>query len=70
MLAKRMWAWVFLGAVLFGCRAGAQENRLKYRWVYMSHNLLVDTNVVGVMYTTWQNRYDDLEAFAKAAWGH
>jgi hypothetical protein len=25
--------------------------------------------VVGVMYTTWQNRYDDLEAFAKAAWG-
>jgi len=25
--------------------------------------------VVGVMYTTWQNKYDDLEAFAKAAWG-
>ncbi|CAN5712001.1 hypothetical protein BH11ARM2_BH11ARM2_19100 [soil metagenome] len=25
--------------------------------------------VAGVMYTTWQNRYDDLEAFAKAAWG-
>lgn len=23
----------------------------------------------GVMYTTWENRYDDLEAFAKAAWG-
>jgi len=26
-------------------------------------------NVVGVMYTTWQNRYGDLEAFARAAWG-
>lgn len=23
----------------------------------------------GVMYTTWENRYDDLEGFAKAAWG-
>ena len=23
----------------------------------------------GVMYTTWVNKYDDLEAFAKAAWG-
>lgn len=27
------------------------------------------TGVVGVMYTTWQQRFDDLEAFAKAAWG-
>lgn len=26
-------------------------------------------NVLGVMYTTWVNRYTDLEAFAKAAWG-
>ncbi|HEY3413746.1 MAG TPA: carbohydrate binding domain-containing protein [Armatimonadota bacterium] len=26
------------------------------------------SGVDGVMYTTWQNRYDDLEAFAKAAW--
>ncbi len=26
-------------------------------------------NITGVMYTTWENRYDDLEAFAKAAWG-
>ena len=25
--------------------------------------------VEGVMYTTWENRYEDLEAFAKAAWG-
>jgi len=25
--------------------------------------------IVGVMYTTWQDKYDDLEAFAKAAWG-
>lgn len=25
--------------------------------------------VVGAMYTTWVDRYDDLEAFAKAAWG-
>lgn len=25
--------------------------------------------ISGVMYTTWVNRYDDLEAFAKAAWG-
>jgi len=25
-------------------------------------------SVVGVMYTTWQHRYDNLEAFAKAAW--
>jgi hypothetical protein len=25
--------------------------------------------VDGVMYTTWQSRYDDLEAFARAAWG-
>lgn len=25
--------------------------------------------VDGVMYTTWQNRYEDLEAFARAAWG-
>jgi hypothetical protein len=23
--------------------------------------------VVGVMYTTWQNKFDDLEAFAKYA---
>jgi hypothetical protein len=28
-----------------------------------------NSNVTGVMYTTWQNRYDDLEAFARAAWG-
>lgn len=27
-------------------------------------------SVVGVMYTTWQNKYDDLEAFARAAWGN
>jgi hypothetical protein len=26
-------------------------------------------NVTGVMYTTWEHRYDDLEAFARAAWG-
>ena len=25
--------------------------------------------IEGVMYTTWQNRYDDLEAFARNAWG-
>lgn len=25
--------------------------------------------IVGVMYTTWRNRYDDLEAFARAVWG-
>lgn len=25
--------------------------------------------IVGVMYTTWQDRYDDLEAFARATWG-
>jgi hypothetical protein len=25
-------------------------------------------NVAGMMYTTWQRKYDDLEAFAKAAW--
>lgn len=25
--------------------------------------------IVGVMYTTWASRYDDLEAFAQAAWG-
>lgn len=27
------------------------------------------TGIVGVMYTTWQSKYDDLEAFAEAAWG-
>lgn len=27
------------------------------------------TGVCGVMYTTWQNNYADLELFAKAAWG-
>ena len=26
-------------------------------------------DVDGAMYTTWENRYDDLEAFAKIAWG-
>lgn len=26
--------------------------------------------VTGVMYTTWQSNFDDLEAFAKAAWGN
>ncbi|MGQ9699054.1 MAG: hypothetical protein ACUVRO_13810, partial [Armatimonadota bacterium] len=25
--------------------------------------------VIGVMYTTWAARYDDLEAFARSAWG-
>jgi hypothetical protein len=25
-------------------------------------------NLAGAMYTTWEGRYDDLEAFAKAAW--
>jgi len=25
--------------------------------------------IVGVMYTTWANKYGDLEIFAKAAWG-
>jgi hypothetical protein len=25
--------------------------------------------VCGVMYTTWQNNFSDLEAFARAAWG-
>lgn len=28
-----------------------------------------DDRVNGVMYTTWQNNYRDLEAFARAAWG-
>jgi hypothetical protein len=26
-------------------------------------------NVTGAMYTTWEHRYDDLETFAKIAWG-
>ena len=25
--------------------------------------------IAGVMYTTWVGNYNDLEAFAKAAWG-
>jgi hypothetical protein len=25
--------------------------------------------IVGVMYTTWEDKFEDLEAFAKAAWG-
>jgi hypothetical protein len=25
--------------------------------------------VVGVMYTTWRNNYDDIESWAKRAWG-
>ena len=28
-----------------------------------------DSSVRGVMYTTWEHRFDDLEAFAGAAWG-
>ncbi len=27
------------------------------------------SGISGVMYTTWQDKYDDLEAFARAAWG-
>ena len=27
------------------------------------------SSLAGIMYTTWQGRYDDLEAFARAAWG-
>ena len=50
----------------------AREQPLPRRWVYVSTNLLVPENVsatsgvpnvTGVMYTTWQNRYDDIEAF-------
>jgi len=26
------------------------------------------TGVLGVMYNTWRNSYDDLEAFGRAAW--
>jgi hypothetical protein len=26
-------------------------------------------NILGVIYATWEDRYDDLEAFAQAAWG-
>ena len=26
-------------------------------------------NVTGAMYTTWEHRYDDMESFAKIAWG-
>lgn len=29
----------------------------------------VGAPIEGVMYTTWQNNYNDLESFAKAAWG-
>jgi hypothetical protein len=25
--------------------------------------------VEGMMYTTWQNKYDDLEKFAQTVWG-
>jgi hypothetical protein len=28
-----------------------------------------NSNVAGVMYTTWRDKYDDLEAFARHAWG-
>lgn len=35
-------------------------------WLHEARNV---KGVVGVMYTTWQSRYDDLESFAKAAWG-
>jgi hypothetical protein len=34
------------------------------------HDVQGVKGVNGVMYTTWQDRYDDLEAFAKAAWGN
>ncbi len=34
-------------------------------WLKASHG----NRVTGVMYTTWQSNFDDLEAFAKAAWG-
>lgn len=27
------------------------------------------TGITGVVYTTWQDKYDDLERFARAAWG-
>jgi hypothetical protein len=36
------------------------------RWLAAAEGV---PGVVGVMYTTWQGKYDDLEAFAKAAWG-
>ncbi len=35
-------------------------------WIKKGNGL---KTVRGVMYTTWINKYDDLEAFAKAAWG-
>lgn len=38
-------------------------------WLETARALPNNGRVIGAMYTTWQNRYDDLEAFARAAWG-
>lgn len=35
-------------------------------WLAQAGN---SSRVIGVMYTTWQNKYDALEAFGKADWG-
>lgn len=48
--------------------AGYYDGDVSYTRTWLRDSIGLP-NVDGVMYTTWQNRYDDLEKFAAAVWG-
>jgi hypothetical protein len=48
--------------------AGYYDNNVEYTVEWLKDSLGVK-GIEGVMYTTWQNRYDDLEKFAQTVWG-
>jgi hypothetical protein len=48
--------------------AGYYDNDVNYTAQWLEDGKDVP-GIVGVMYTTWQNKYDDLEKFAQAVWG-
>jgi hypothetical protein len=48
--------------------AGYYDNNVEYTKTWLEDAKEV-SGIVGVMYTTWQSRYDDLEKFARVVWG-
>jgi hypothetical protein len=48
--------------------AGYYDDDVNYTLTWLQDSLKVQ-GVEGVMYTTWQNKFDDLEKFAQVNWG-
>jgi len=65
-----------LAAVLLAALAPQQRLELPERWVYGSFNLWwveaakAGKGAIGIMYTTWERDYGDLERFIEAIGRH